>query len=317
MLNKIDVVNYTEIVKCINSHCHLRDIDLEHFTTIIMEYLYKMIQYPSNDSNILKFDPRSNCIEYSWVTYTNLIFAFYKKYIVDNSDTLTNEFIKAFYNTYIKEKGSDINSKIYSYIFSKFIDMNINSWLTKEMCDLFAKFYEAINGSYTYWYFDSTNNITEKVITEINSMTDIKNMKKLSDCNPKEMITYLLPSLDIVLCRGLFGDFREYNPRNSFIRYKTSSEYTKEKQYSSCARMEKNWIDYNGVNCKTRNEQFYAMKEYHEWSKQYIEFPNDPNEQLIGLYPQHVMNFILYQKLYKKPISIDNDEDEEDDEDED
>jgi hypothetical protein len=105
------------------------------------------------------------------------------------------------------------------------------------------------------------------------------------------MITKFINCIDILICEKLF------NKQESVFPYAVSSEYNKEKQYSTCARMEKNWIDYKGVDCGIRVKPYTDMEEYHKWSIQYVEYPNEINKSNIGLYPQHVMNFIILNTL--------------------
>lgn len=48
------------------------------------------------------------------------------------------------------------------------------------------------------------------------------------------------------------------------------------------------------------------MEEYHKWSIQYVEYPNEINKLNIGLYPQHVMNFIIINTLLINNSDIDD-----------
>ena len=73
------------------------------------------------------------------------------------------------------------------------------------------------------------------------------------------------------------------------------------------------WIDYKGVDCGVRITSFGDMEEYHKWSIQYVEYPNEINKLNIGLYPQHVMNFIIINTLLINNIDIDIDIDDNSD----
>ena len=331
ILSSVDIKDYNAVLNCINNHYYLKNIDKNVFTSIIAKYIDVMVKY-SYDTNNIEMLHKPIPFAHSWIKYTSFIFALYKKFVVDMDDTATNEFIQKFYNVYIRYKMNDIDPVVYSYILSKFIDMDIDRWLTEDMCDLFVTHYTSMVRSideryrhcspprYVYTVTHSTtyyeewqitgNTIGLQSITNINNITDIPTMKKLGEKNPGSMIRRLLPSLDIVLCKRLFGNpwrsvGNDYHPNNTGLLHLTQG-YNREKQYSTCARMEKEWIDYKGAECMYRSSLYEEIKPYHDWSKQYIEYPDEPLEQNIGLYPQHVMNFILYRRLYKQP-SIDPD----------
>jgi len=352
ILSSVDIKDYNAILNCINNHYYLKNIDRGAFTNIVMKCIDVMVEY-SYDTNNINMLHKPIPFVYSWIKYTSFIFALYIKFVVDGNISTTNVFIQRFYNAYIRDKMNDIDPAVYSYILSKFIDMNIDGWLTKDICDLFVSHYtpmiyepssshcnrlranphdgtcpchcqyqtknnygNVINecAQYCKWQVIDNNEITLLPITNINNITDVVNMEKLGDRNPRDMVMRLLPLLDIVLCKSLYGSpwvntWGKYGPTLPNGREGTvglvhlTQRYNREKQYSTCARMEKEWIDYKGVDCMFRGALYNDIDAYHNWSKQYIEFPSEPLEQNIGLYPQHVMNFIIYRKLYKQPDS--------------
>lgn len=185
--------------------------------------------------------------------------------------------------------------------------MGINNWLTDSIIDLFAKNYGINKGPY---HEDKLSIRSAKITngkleytrdTYINAiLLDVKNMKKMSDNNTRDMVTKMICKLDIVLCKELFNE----TPPGRTI-YTQTGDYNYEKQYFSCARMEKNWIDYKGAKCGMRRNKYNDIKAYDEWSMKFFDHMTPIHPNHVGLYPSHIMNHainMLYTNAYEDII---------------
>ncbi len=282
-LNSIPYTEYKDIIACMENHRYLNSVHLGD--VIVSAYLEKM----GNLDELYGVE---------WICHTNIMQAIYKEYI--NALNFDN-FVKDIYHrriSLISQIDSEDTYKEYVYILSKFIELGIRDWLNDDIINCFDKKYSLnelvirkqnitiSKGKYTVY--------TEKAL---NNVFDINNMKKISETNSYEAVRKLVYKLDIVMCQKLFGEaMMEDKHIHIKTLYRQSSEYNYEKQYSTCARMEKNWIDFKGVECGVRINKYNNIKEYHEWSSKYAGLNSEIRDDVIGLYPQHVLNYILLSK---------------------
>jgi len=290
-LNSISIENYNLICKCIYQHQYLKELSYDGYVNGVIAYLEIMNKFEFSDTCMI-------------ANHLDVIIALYMEYIAQNKKQ-TDKFIKKIYNDYITKNISLSRESyeseylhdedlLYSYIVSNCIKYEVEDWLSLTI-DSFNKYY------YTFDKGEFIDvNIVKGNIQFIHKQKlcnlDIENIKKLTNYNKHDMITKFIKCIDILICDKLFDRFSE-----EYCPFNISSEYNKEKQYSTCARMEKNWIDYKGIDCGIRVEPYKDMEEYHKWSIQYVEYPNEINKLYIGLYPQHVMNFIILNTLLINP----------------
>jgi GTPase Era involved in 16S rRNA processing len=282
-LNSIDMHNYDLICKCIHKHQYLRELSYNGYVNGVISYLEIMNKFEFYDKYII-------------AKHLDVIIALYMEYIAQNKKQ-TDTFIKNIYNKFVIQ--CDYCDELYSYIISILIEYEVEDWLSLDI-EYFNSFYDndyPVEGFYNI--IIDHGNIQFIPKSKIFNL-DIENIKKLTNYNKHDMITKFINCIDILICEKLFVDIIKTNNQTYGVTrgyFPISSEYNKEKQYSTCARMEKNWIDYKGVDCGIRVEPYKDMEEYHKWSIQYVEYPNEINKSNIGLYPQHVMNFIILNTL--------------------
>jgi len=294
---------YEQIVECIENHRYLNDINPTSYKDIVEACLVKMRDAEISDLQCL--------------LHINIMRAIYVKYIDAVDD---NNFIKNIYHTQLAiisnidpEKSIDLTESINNYIIfedilSKFIEFGTHEWLNEDIINCFVKMYNTQHGVLTHGYdhlciwnafINEGKLIVYREKGPLKSILNIDNMKKLSATNHnREYVAKFIEKIDIVLCAKLFGEIK-MDDNKSMVKalYKQSSDYNREKQYPTCARMEKNWIDHKGVECGIRINKYNDIAEYHKWSSQYAAFPSeDIKYEVIGLYPQHVVNFILLNK---------------------
>lgn len=289
-LNSIICSKYLHIAECIENHRYLNDMNSDRFKNIVSTYLIKMRDVP--------------LCGYYWIGHTSVMQAIYTEYI----DTAgVNDFIKDIYHKRLSVISSidatETNTE-YVYMLSKFIKLGISDWINDDVINCFVNKYDIsvllneVEPHDICISLDKGRLSSYRGDNKTLSMLDVSHMKRISDLNDNTAVAKLIPKIDIVLCAKLFGTVRMAD-KMAMVKtlYKQSSDYNHEKQYSTCARMEKNWIDYKGVDCGIRINKYNDIAEYHEWSSQYVAFPSeDIKHNVIGLYPPHVTNFILLSK---------------------
>ena len=331
-LSKINNINQS-LVTCIDNHKYLKDIEHTCYSQIIRTHLQIL------ENKIYRPEKTYQKI----ISYFDTLEEIFKHYVSSGKtkkerQSQTNAYISSLYFNYLNMDEKLIKNQVYSYIVTRFIDKDINDWLTDTIinnlhqynCGYFkARFISKPNLNYTKIV---NGKIVNKDPINLYDIYNVKVMEKISRFNSNEIIYHFIEKMDFMLCQPLYyrnnslSDMDTYselptslgfsfNSKGQItqldsncktisnllkkLTFEKSKECMIERCYSTCARMEFNYIKKAGINSGYKYSVYPGIVEYHKWSSKYtgIWTKQPISSSIVSLLPSHVMNHIMLSRV--------------------